>query len=240
MKLKQWFVLLLAQIRHVHRVPSGTEHFSGKIMRTIVSSQVGRKLGLRFEQLIKMKAGKKMGGEKFTCCVFSLYLQKHFLRSGHGSVVQYYYNVLFQLVMGKYYSKGRKCRRERRGKGNKIKYCTLLSFRYDPRVNECNSRNKCMQSISSHNFGTHFLLALRTSEYSIYSSQEGKKKVISALYTPGINIFLITSDLFPMPLIVCYALTMINCRQLTKGSDHKQKFEILGSFFLWRIDALLS
>lgn len=87
MKLKQWFVLLLAQIRHVHRVPSGTEHFSGKIMRTIVSSQVGRKLGLRFEQLIKMKAGKKMGGEKFTCCVFSLYLQKHFLRSGHGSVV---------------------------------------------------------------------------------------------------------------------------------------------------------
>lgn len=62
MKLKQWFVLLLAQIRHVCRVPSGAECFSGKIMRAIVSCQVGRKLGLRFEQLIKMKVG-----EKFTC-----------------------------------------------------------------------------------------------------------------------------------------------------------------------------
>lgn len=80
MKLKQWFNS--SQIRHVCRVPSGAERFSGKIMRAIVSCQVGRKLGLRFEQLIKMKVG-----EKFTCWVFSLYLQKHFLRSGRGSVV---------------------------------------------------------------------------------------------------------------------------------------------------------
>lgn len=44
---------------------------------------------------------------------------------------------------------------------------------------------------------------------------------------------LMNGDLFPVPLVLCCIWTVINCRLLTKGDDHKWKFEII--FFLWRI-----
>lgn len=71
------------------------------------------------------------------------------------------------------------------------------------------------------NFDTFISQALRTLEYSVYSSC-GNTTVISASCATFINTFLLMNgDLFPVPLIFCCILTVINGKLLTKGKEHK-------------------